>query len=155
MREHVRVLGILNIVMGCLVALIGIGIFLVMGGVAGIVSMSVDTGDYIDGAIAAPIVAAIGMGVAVFFLILAAPAIVGGWGLMKFKSWARILMIVVSVLHLFHIPLGTALGLYGLWVLLNHETQTLFETGGQTLAQPATPYPVQTTYRPPQPPTGV
>jgi hypothetical protein len=155
MREHVRVLGILNIVMGCLVALIGIGVFLVMGGVAGIVSMSVDTGDYIDGAIAAPIVAAIGMGVAVFFLILAAPAIVGGWGLMKFKSWARILMIVVSVLHLFHIPLGTALGLYGLWVLLNHETQTLFETGAQTLAQPATPYPVQTTYPPPQPPTGV
>ena len=78
MREHVRILGILNIVTGCLVALTGIGVFLVMGGIAGIVGMSVNTGDYSNGVIAAPIVAAISMNMAVFFLVIAAPSIIGG-----------------------------------------------------------------------------
>jgi hypothetical protein len=36
------------------------------------------------------------------------------------------LAIVVSALHLINIPFGTALGIYGLWVLLSPEAQRLF-----------------------------
>jgi hypothetical protein len=35
-------------------------------------------------------------------------------------------VIVLSALDLFNIPLGTALGIYGFWVLLNKETEQLF-----------------------------
>ena len=156
MREHVRIVGILNIVMGCLVAMIGIVVLVVMGGIAGFVSTasSVDA----DTQAAAPLLAAIGVGVAIFFLVIALPGIIGGWGLLSFRPWARILIIVVSVLHLLHIPLGTALGVYGLWALLNDETRRLFQTGGQVYV-PATPqYPAaagpQPSY-PPQPPPAV
>jgi len=39
------------------------------------------------------------------------------------------LTIVVSALHLFSIPFGTALGIYGLWVMLSDETIGLFAPG--------------------------
>lgn len=137
MREHVRILGILNIVMGCLTALIGIVAFIVLGTAGGVIAGWVQNGDYGDAAAAGPIVATIGFCIALFFIVLAAPSIIGGWGLLHFKPWARILMIVISVLHLFHVPLGTALGVYGLWVLLSSEAPPLFQQHPQTFIAPA------------------
>ena len=93
---------------------------------------------------------AIGVGVAVLITVLSLPQIIGGWGLTRFRPWARILMIVVSILNLFHIPIGTALGVYGLWVLFNDDTKRLFETGGVP-SVPVTGYgaPGYPTYAPP------
>jgi hypothetical protein len=54
------------------------------------------------------------------------PGLVGGVGLLQFRSWARITVIVISALDLIHIPFGTALGIYGFWVLLNPETEAMF-----------------------------
>jgi hypothetical protein len=141
MREHIRIVGILNIIMGCLVAAIGIVGLMILGGLAGFVSVSGNTSDFHDVAVAAPILAMIGVGVAIFFLVLALPSIIGGWGLLNFKPWARILMIVVSALHLFHVPLGTALGIYGLWALLSEEGRRLFEGGSQAYLPGPVPYP--------------
>jgi hypothetical protein len=152
MREHIRILGILNIVMGCFVAFAGIVVLVVMGGIAGAITASGANSDDRFGP--APVFAAIGVGAAIFLLILAAPSIIGGWGLLKFKPWSRILMIIVSVFHLLHIPLGTALGVYGLWVLFSDEGKRILESGGQMYV-PAAPYPAaaavpqQPTYPPP------
>jgi len=41
------------------------------------------------------------------------------------KSWARIVAIIVGCLNLLHVPFGTALGVYTLWVLLNDESRDL------------------------------
>ena len=159
MREHVKILGILNIVMGCLGALAGIIVLVVFGGLAGVAGLSAGPwGTDHDSAVAVPILAFIGIGIALFLFVLSAPSIIGGWGLMHFRPWARVLMIVISILHLFHIPLGTALGVYGIWVLFNDETRRLFEARGQlyvgAVGQP------QPTYQPPpsypqQPPPAV
>ncbi len=54
-------------------------------------------------------------------LILSAGGICVGMGLMQRRSWARTAALVLSVLSLFHPPLGTALGVYTLWVLLADE----------------------------------
>jgi len=54
------------------------------------------------------------------------PSIIAGVGLLHFKPWARVLAIILSVIHLFSVPFGTALGIYGLWVLLQRETESLF-----------------------------
>jgi len=40
------------------------------------------------------------------------------WGLFERQSWARMLGVIVGFLALLRIPLGTALGIYTLWVLL-------------------------------------
>ncbi len=136
MRDHIKILGILNIVMGCITAMVGIVILLMMGTIAGIVASSLAASggsDSQDAVIAGPIVATVGLVIGIFFIALGLPSILGGWGLINYRPWSRILMIVVSVFHLFHIPLGTALGVYGLWVLLSDEGRRLLESGGTSV----------------------
>ena len=53
-------------------------------------------------------------------LILSGFAIAGmiaGGGLLARSPWARVLTIVLACISLIHFPLGTALGIYTLWVL--------------------------------------
>jgi len=138
-RDHIKILGILNIIMGGLTALVGIVVLLIFGGAAGFIVAGIHAATGIDpehGALAAPIAMMIGLCIAGFLLLLSAPAIIGGWGLIKGKSWSRVLMIVISALHLLSFPIGTALGVYGLWVLLNEQSRRLLEGGAPYSAQP-------------------
>jgi hypothetical protein len=139
MRDHIRILGILNLIMGAFVALAGVVLLLIMGSVAAYLAgaMSNGSGDRE----AAPIIGSVGIGVAIFLFLLAAPTLIGGWGLMRFRPWSRLLMIIISVLHLFSVPLGTALGVYGLWVLFNDEARRILESGGTYQGIPAAVYP--------------
>ncbi len=57
------------------------------------------------------------LGVLVFIKALAGFA--AGWGLLQRESWARILTLVLGFVSLINIPLGTALGIYTIWVLLS------------------------------------
>jgi hypothetical protein len=61
------------------------------------------------------------------FSILAAGGICVGWGLMQRQSWARIAAIILGILALFHPPIGTALGIYTLWVLLSDHAGMQYE----------------------------
>ncbi|HMF74781.1 MAG TPA: hypothetical protein VK604_03875 [Bryobacteraceae bacterium] len=135
MRDHIKILGIMNIVMGGLTALAGIAVLLLMGGLASVIAASLraSMGDSDGSAIAAPIIATIGLGIAIFLLLLAAPSVIGGIGLLQYKPWSRVLMIIVSGFHLLSVPLGTALGVYGLWVLLSEEGRRILESGGAAL----------------------
>ncbi len=60
-------------------------------------------------------------------IILMVPCVVTGIGLLRFSRWARTVGTVISVLQMINIPIGTAVGLYGLWVLLSTETDMFFE----------------------------
>jgi hypothetical protein len=50
-----------------------------------------------------------------------------GWGLLQRETWARPLTIVMAFLGIFHVPLGTALGIYTIWVLLPNESAEEYE----------------------------
>ncbi len=50
-------------------------------------------------------------------LALAVAGLAVGWGLMERRPWARTLAIVMAVIALFSPILGTALGIFTLWVL--------------------------------------
>ena len=54
------------------------------------------------------------------YLILAkaAAGFIAGWGLLQREPWARTVALVVGFVALLNVPLGTALGIYTLWVLL-------------------------------------
>ena len=56
-----------------------------------------------------------------------------GFGLLKYKGWARILAIVLAILNLILFPIGTAIGIYTLVILFNDEAKALF-TGELTQA---------------------
>ena len=56
-----------------------------------------------------------------FLLVLSAPGILGGYGLLKKYSWARVLVLILGALNLLNVPFGTILGVYTFWVLLNED----------------------------------
>lgn len=48
---------------------------------------------------------------------LGALGLAAAWALWHRRGWGRVLALILAVLALFRIPLGTALGIYTLWVL--------------------------------------
>ena len=124
MENHIKILGILNIVWGSVGALAGLVVLLVFGGAYGVVG--VVTRQQPDAAVALPLIAMIGGAIALFLLIVSIPSIIAGIGLYNLRPWSRILVIVLSALHLLNFPFGTALGIYGLWVLLSHDSRRYF-----------------------------
>jgi hypothetical protein len=114
--QHFRVLGVLNIVWGALGALIGLIVLAVFAGAYGVVGVVAHRP---EADLALPVIAIVGIAISLFLLILSAPSIIAGLGLLNHRSWAPVLTIVVSALHLLNFPFGTALGIYGLWVILS------------------------------------
>ena len=54
-------------------------------------------------------------------------AVVAGYGLYHRASWGRIVAIIVAILNLIRFPLGTALGIWTLVVLLGYRNSTLYD----------------------------
>ncbi|HUJ22327.1 MAG TPA: zinc ribbon domain-containing protein [Bryobacteraceae bacterium] len=61
--------------------------------------------------------------VAVLAFLLAIAGFLAGFGLLEHRSWARSLAIVLAVIALLSPILGTALGIYTLWVLLPDRSE--------------------------------
>jgi len=59
--------------------------------------------------------------------LFAIPKIVAGYGLRKEKSWARVWAIVACCMGLMSVPLGTAVGVYGLVFLMGENGRAYFE----------------------------
>ncbi|NLV30070.1 MAG: hypothetical protein GXY47_02860 [Acidobacteria bacterium] len=124
MDQHIKVLGVLNIVCGALGVLGAVAILAVFGGVIGIVGAA--SPPSVHPAVAPSVLAVVGGAIALLLLLLSAPSIVAGIGLVRLRNWGRILGVVVSVLHLLNFPFGTALGAYGLWVLSSDRSREAF-----------------------------
>jgi hypothetical protein len=63
----------------------------------------------------------------VFLVGRAILAAVAGWGLLERTEWGRIVAIVAAILCLIRIPLGTALGIATLIILIGTRNWTLYE----------------------------
>jgi len=122
MESHIKIVGILHVILGGMGVLAAVAILFLFGGLAGLVGVADQTG---DSAIAIPILGGIGGLISIAILIFSVPGLIGGIGLLSMAPWSRVFMIVISALYLLHIPFGTALGIYGLWVLTRPETEAL------------------------------
>lgn len=61
----------------------------------------------------------------VVIILFAIPAIIGGIALLNNKNWALTLLLVLGCFKLFSFPIGTAIGIYTIWVYSqNHQQQT-------------------------------
>ena len=113
MENHVKSLGLLNILAGLFGALGGVFFF---GFFAG------------PGAVAAygPLIGNMITGLMFLMVLLTVPAVILGVGLVHFRPWSRTVGTVISIFELLCFPVGTLLGIYGLWVLMSDETDLLF-----------------------------
>ena len=104
---------------------IGYGIFLIL--VALIVAFILTGSGLLSGdATAIAVTSGVGAIVGVILCILAAPSLLGGYGLLKRREWGRILVIVLSIIDLFSFPIGTIIGAYSLYVLVQDEAKAEF-----------------------------
>jgi hypothetical protein len=74
-----------------------------------------------------PILSLVGM----FLLVKAAVGLVAGLGLLQRQEWARTVALVVGFLALLNVPIGTALGIYTLWVLLPAQSDEEYKALAQ------------------------
>ncbi len=127
LKKQVTFVAILRIVLNSL-GLLGAGcVFAVMKFVKGLV-----LGDEI----AETIISFIGNAIPFFIGSVSLLGIIGGIGLFSYKNWARILVMVVSVICCLNIPIGTLAGVYSIWVLMQNETIKLFN---QDKSEPFSP----------------
>src|SRR5258708_4068894 len=123
MIDHVKILGILHIVFSGLALLAAAVLFLVFGGIAGFLHLASG-----DSSIAAGVIGVVGAFLVGLMIVLGLPGVIVGIGLLGMQPWARIAGLILSALELLHVPFGTILGVYGLWVLLDSRTERLFST---------------------------
>lgn len=64
-------------------------------------------------------------------LAKAAAGFIAGWGLLQREEWARIVALVVGFVALLNVPIGTALGIYTLWVLLPSQSDDEYKALAQ------------------------
>jgi len=125
--EHLHVLAILWFVDGAL--------FLVPAFIMALLAAVVTVPMAWHGANKIALVIAPGLFVAlsVFFLLSATLRFIVGWSLLKTQSWGRSFALVMAFLNLIHLPFGTALGIYTLFVLLpdaaGDEYRQILRTG--------------------------
>jgi hypothetical protein len=126
MEQHVKILGITYIVYG-IIGLLPIGFILLL-----LVGPGMLSGDMT----AIAIMSTIALFACAMLFLFSIPEIIAGIWLMQYKQWARWLTIVLGILNLLAFPVGTALGIYTLWVLLHGDTIVLFETGAEIATSP-------------------
>jgi hypothetical protein len=79
-----------------------------------------------------PFVYGLLQGVGTVLLIGALLGLAAGAGLLHRQPWARMLAIVLAFTNLIDMPLGTALGIYTLWVLLPAKSEEEYRQMAQT-----------------------
>jgi hypothetical protein len=115
-QQHVTILGWLYIIGHGLFLAIGMFLFFLLTGI----------GLAVDDMEARSVLLVVGPSLGLLLSALALPGLAAGYGLITRKPWARVVAIVVGVLSLLNFPIGTAIGLYALWVLLPRSAQLYF-----------------------------
>jgi hypothetical protein len=116
LQLHVPVVGWLLIVGHAIFVLVGLFVFVLLTGI-GVASGERE---------AVAILGTVGTAVGLLLVVLGIPGLVAGAGLLARKSWARILAIVVGILGLVNFPVGTAIGVYTLFVLMQDAATEYF-----------------------------
>jgi hypothetical protein len=116
-QTHITVLGWLYVVGHALFLVFALCAFLVLPTI-GVVSGDPE---------ATTVLGIIGTAIGVLMLLLGLPGVLAGYGLLARKSWGRLLALVIAVLNLVNFPVGTAIGVYALLVLLQQSATEYFE----------------------------
>jgi hypothetical protein len=121
MKKHVTVVGAIHIGIAILGLIGALVVFLLMDFARGFIPEQ-DIPDAVMKMISV-LLTSIPLLIAVISIL----RLVGGIGLLSQQMWARYVIIIVSIIGMLNVPIGTLLGVYSLWVLMQAETMKLFE----------------------------
>jgi hypothetical protein len=126
-REHVRLVGILWMAYSSLYIMGGVGLLiiaqLIFGG-----TIHIHNGPSPEVTVwLRPLICCMGW----LLIAIAATGFFAGWGLLQREEWARTVALVVGFIALLRLPVGTALGIYTLWVLLPAQSDEEYKALAQ------------------------
>ncbi len=126
MENHVRNVGKLFFYSGIGFGVLSIGVFVAAGGMDGL--LLTDDPFYKRNDLASiPLERLLAAAYLIFALAMAIPMMVVGRAILAWQGWAKTVGTLISALLLLLFPVGTAVGVYGLWVLTDEATEFLFE----------------------------
>ncbi len=120
MESHKRVLGILYVVTGSLQMVFVFGLSMFFSSIMAIVSHELDSGDAAILELVGGVLQFLPIVIIIFFSL---PSIFAGIGLLYKQKWALILALILGCFKLFSFPIGTALGVYTIWVYAEDNKQ--------------------------------
>ncbi|MFW6289680.1 MAG: hypothetical protein ACOC0R_01830 [Mariniphaga sp.] len=120
MEKHINIVAALHIALSILGIIAGVSLFFLLNLI----------GDFSQDQEAQFILSIVARVVVGFLVILSIPGLIAGIGLFKRKEWARILTLIISVISLLNFPLGTAVGVYSIWALVQPEVVDHFKVQG-------------------------
>jgi len=126
MVKHIDVLAILFFVWGGFQLFIGLILALIYVGLGAAMGVAGGAGGEEELLITGILMGGVGAVVSIFVMLFSLPSFAAGIGIRRRKPWGRIVGIVVGALALTNLPLGTALGVYALIVLLDKEVGEVF-----------------------------
>lgn len=113
MESHKRVVGILYIVTGVLQFII---MLLVSVLISSLIPFIADNAEENARWVFDWLVPFINIIAAIVIIFFSIPSVVGGAALLQGKSWALTLLLILGCFKLFSFPIGTAIGIYTIWV---------------------------------------
>jgi hypothetical protein len=122
-QEHVRLVGILWMAYSALSVIGGVVLIVVAHTIFGGLMRYPDGPPSEVSAWLRPLLTFLGG----LVLVKAAAGFIAGWGLLQREPWARVVTLVVGFISLFNVPIGTALGIYTLWVLLPTQSDDEYQ----------------------------
>jgi hypothetical protein len=119
-ERHVVLLAILSSLWGALAMLVGVSMLLLAAGATVIFAAP-------DGGLAAGLTAATFAVLGVFAVLWGGAHLWAAARLRRHHASGRFLTLGMAIVNLLILPFGTALGIYGLWVLMTNEGRRMFE----------------------------
>ncbi|MBS1554173.1 MAG: hypothetical protein JSU09_04540 [Bacteroidetes bacterium] len=113
MESHKRVVGILYIVTGVLQFIV---MLLVSVLISSLIPFIADNAEENARWVFDWLVPFINIIAAIVIIFFSIPSVVGGAALLQGKSWALTLLLILGCFKLFSFPIGTAIGIYTIWV---------------------------------------
>jgi len=129
-REHVRLVGILWMAYSALHVVAGLALLIVAQVIFGRLSGGIHIPNGPPPEVTVwlrPLLSLIGW----LILAKAAAGFFAGWGLLQREGWARVVALVMGFIALLNVPIGTALGIYTLWVLLPTQSDEEYKALAQ------------------------
>ncbi|NJN41359.1 MAG: hypothetical protein HC811_03085 [Flammeovirgaceae bacterium] len=120
METHKRILGILFVITGAFQLIILTILSIFFSTIFSFALSQVDGDERMITETILGIVRFIPMFIIIFISI---PSLIAGAGLLSKQKWAMILALIIGCLKLFSFPVGTALGIYTIWVYAEDQKQ--------------------------------
>ncbi|MCU0461311.1 MAG: hypothetical protein MUF36_04755 [Bacteroidales bacterium] len=121
MKKHVTIVGAIHIGFGIIGMIVALAAFFLIDFAKGFIPE-----EEIPDAVM-KLISVIFASLPLLIVVISTLRVAGGIGLLTQQMWARYVIIIVAIIGMLKIPVGTLIGVYSLWVLMQEETMKVFE----------------------------